>query len=390
MSYVLDIHLMVSRFKLLDCSPGYRNKCEFSIGKSDAGEIECGFVRRITDDGYGRIVASCDDVPLVSMAMKKLCKAMRDCVRGSKFEIFERGKGWQKGYWRMVMVRQSTADELLVMVQTATLDEDQTQRLSADLITALTQAEVKVVSIYLQFNNEVSDAARPGAPLKLIHGSAQLRMELLGLSFHIGPLSFYQANSSTCALLYQRALEWLRPEKDVAVLDVCCGVGTIGLCASRCCRKVIGIELIPEAVESAKANAALNKVDNTEWVVGKAEDVLPEVLQGLDPSLEVCAIVDPPRPGLHTSVLRALRACSQLSRIVYVSCNPDSLVEDVVKLTMPSESDADPFVPLRAVAVDMFPHTLHCEMILLLERNSKVKDPRKAVQQTGPVLLHSG
>lgn len=372
---------------------GYRNKCEFSIGRSEEGDIECGFVRRITDDGYGRIVASCEEVPLVPVAMKKLCKALRDCVRASAFSIFERGKGWQQGYWRMVMVRQSTAEELLVMVQTAKLEDAQREALAAEVIAALTKAElqINVVSIYLQFNDEISDAARPGAPLMHIHGDAQLRMQLLGLSFNIGPLSFYQANSSTCALLYERALEWLRPQNDVAVLDVCCGVGTIGLCASRRCRRVIGIELIPEAVEAAKANAALNKVENTEWIVGKAEDVLPQVLRGLDPSLEVCAVVDPPRPGLHFSVLRALRGCPQLSRIVYVSCNPDSLVEDVVKLTMPSESDEDPFIPLRAVAVDMFPHTVHCEMILLLERSSKVEDPRKeAPSAAGPAAESEG
>ncbi|CAE7603182.1 TRMT2A [Symbiodinium sp. CCMP2592] len=208
--------------------------------------------------------------PLVPVAMKKLCKALRDCVRASAFSIFERGKGWQRGYWRMVMVRQSTAEELLVMVQTAKLEDAQREALAAEVIAALTKAElqINVVSIYLQFNDEISDAARPGAPLMHIHGDAQLRMQLLGLSFNIGPLSFYQANSSTCALLYERALEWLRPENDVAVLDVCCGVGTIGLCASRRCRRVIGIELIPEAVEAAKANAALNKVDNTEWIAG--------------------------------------------------------------------------------------------------------------------------
>ncbi|CAE7651832.1 TRMT2A, partial [Symbiodinium sp. CCMP2456] len=208
--------------------------------------------------------------PLVPVAMKKLCKALRDCVRASAFSIFERGKGWQQGYWRMVMVRQSTAEELLVMVQTAKLEDAQREALAAEVIAALTKAElqINVVSIYLQFNDEISDAARPGAPLMHIHGDAQLRMQLLGLSFNIGPLSFYQANSTTCALLYERALEWLKPQNDVAVLDVCCGVGTIGLCASRRCRRVIGIELIPEAVEAAKANAELNKVENTEWIAG--------------------------------------------------------------------------------------------------------------------------
>lgn len=361
-----------------DSLEGYRNKCEFSIGWDANGEVECGFVQRITDDGFGRLVASCEEVPLVPQVMKRLCQAVRDCARTSKFAIYKRGKGWKSGFWRLVMARFS-GSELLVMVQTATATGEEKEQLCAEIRAALTQEslQLNVVSIYLQFNDEVSDAARPTAPLELIYGQSQLRMKLLGLAFDIGPLSFYQANSITCELLYGRALEWLQPKEEVAVLDVCCGVGTIGLCASQKCRKVIGIELVPEAVESAKANAALNEIHNTEWTVGKAEDVLPKLLEEMDPSLQVSAVVDPPRPGLHHVVLRALRSCSQLSRIVYVSCNPDSLVEDVVKLTMPSENDEDPFVPVRAVAVDMFPHTLHCEMILLLERMSQVKDPRK-------------
>ncbi|CAK9021229.1 unnamed protein product [Durusdinium trenchii] len=354
---------------------GYRNKCEFSIGFDSSGQVECGMVLRITDDGFGRVVASCDEVPFVPQEMKRLCKALRDCARSSKFPVFERGRGWQRGFWRLVMARFS-GTELLVMVQTATVSGEEKEELVSEI---KDQVSLPVVSVYLQFNDEVSDAARPGAVLELIYGQPQLRMQLLGLSFDIGPLSFYQANSATCALLYGRALEWLQPEEEVTVLDVCCGVGTIGLCASRRCRKVIGIELVPEAVESAKANAALNQIENTEWMVGKAEDILPKLLQELDPNMRTSAVVDPPRPGLHSTVLRALRSCSQLSRIVYVSCNPDSLVEDVIKLTMPSENDEDPFIPVRAVAVDMFPHTLHCEMILLLERSSKVKDPRKHI-----------
>eukprot|EP00931_Biecheleriopsis_adriatica_P102850 TRINITY_DN77761_c0_g1_i1.p1 TRINITY_DN77761_c0_g1~~TRINITY_DN77761_c0_g1_i1.p1 ORF type:complete len:612 (-),score=140.77 TRINITY_DN77761_c0_g1_i1:21-1622(-) len=356
---------------------GYRNKCEFSIAKNEAGDSEVGFVLRVTDEGYGRIVTSPDTVPIVPNVMKQLCNVVRDCVRASSLGVFERGKGWQRGAWRMLMARLSSSGEMLVMVQTATLGDDDKEALSKQLVDAIVAAQLKVVSIYLQFNNDPSDASKPGAPLFLIHGQEQLRMNLLGLKFDIGPLSFYQANNATCELLYGRALDWLRPDREVAMLDICCGVGTIGLCASQRCKTVVGVELIAEAVESAKANAALNGVQNTSWKVGRAEDVLPQVLSELDPSLEVCAVVDPPRPGLHWSVLRALRSCTQLSRIVYVSCNPESLVEDVVKLTLPQENDEYPFVPLRAVAVDMFPHTLHCEMILLLERTSKVEDPRK-------------
>jgi len=181
----------------------------------------------------------------------------------------------------------------------------------------------------------------------------------------------------TCELLYTRAHEWLCANKSAVVLDVCCGVGTIGLCMARRCRQVIGLELVPEAVISAQQNAELNDLKNASFHVGKAEDVLPGVLAGLGADVdEICAIVDPPRPGLHPQVLLALRACKRLTRVVYISCNPDSLVDDVVRLTTPSDTDDDPLVPIRAVAVDMFPHTVHCEMILCLERSSRVADPR--------------
>jgi len=263
-------------------------------------------------------------------------------------------------------------------VQTATFPEDKREELTRPLIDALLAADLGVTSVFLQLNDAASDAAQPGAPLLHVHGSERLEMPLLGLRFEIGPLSFFQTNPVTCELLYERALSWLCPDIKALVLDVCCGVGTIGLCVARRCQKVVGIELVPEAAESARQNAALNGIKNADFHAGKAEDVLPAILddelRALGDDCEVCAIVDPPRPGLHRDVLQALRDCKQLSRIVYISCNPDSLADDVVKLTAVRDGE-DPFVPVRAVAVDMFPHTVHVEMVLLLERASRAPKP---------------
>lgn len=273
------------------------------------------------------------------------------------------------------MARTAPTGELLVMIQVASLanDEEQ-QQLVKSVIDALSAADLNVVSIYLQINDTSTDAARPDAPLLCIHGKPRLEMTLLGLKFELGPLSFFQANSATCVLLYEKALEWLRPEGAV-VLDVCCGVGTIGLCAAKRCKRVIGLELIPEAVESAKQNAALNGIENVSFRVGKAEETLPQLLSELGDEANICAVVDPPRPGLHKTVLESLRRCERVSRLVYVSCNPETLADDVVRLCMPREG-VDPYVPMRAVAVDMFPHTLHSEMIVVLERSSTVPDLR--------------
>lgn len=290
-----------------------------------------------------------------------------------------RRRGQKSGVWRLVMARLATTGDMMVMVQIARLDAEQQEKLVKALIAELTRAAPHVLSVYLQLNDGVSDAAGPDAQLVHIHGRKHLEMPLLGLRFDLGPMSFFQTNSVTVAALYERAISWAEPAGKL-VLDICCGVGTIGLCAARHCRKVVGIELVEEAVESAKQNAALNDIGNASFHAGKAEHVLPQLLreelQNAGADCEVCAVVDPPRAGLHKDVLQALRECSQLSRIVYISCNPESLAEDVVKLCTPRDGE-DALVPVRAVAVDMFPHTLHCEMVLLLERESKVSDPRK-------------
>lgn len=390
---------------------GYRNKCEFTVGRGtqggsagkqtsstakasgaktgagESGEVgsaatgfcqkqaEVGFVLKVIGNG-DQLVACCDEVPLVPPQMKRLCSVLRDCVRSSRFSVFDRRTHVKIGVWRLFMARLSPAGEMLLLVQTTTLEEQDQQEISKLITDALESAKIGVVSIYLQFNDEVTDAARPDAKLIHIYGKPRLTMHLLGLNFEIGPLSFFQANTVTCAALYEKALEWLQPAGAV-VLDICCGVGTIGLCTAARCLKVIGIELVPEAVQSAERNSIVNGITNAHFRVGKAEDVLPQVLSELGPDCEVCAVVDPPRPGIHRDVATALRNCTRLSRIVYISCNPESLADDVVRLTVPQE-DEDCFVPVRAVAVDMFPHTLHCEMILLLERATKVKDPRTA------------
>jgi len=355
---------------------GYRNKCEFTIGRKEDGSLDCGYVLRVLADG-AQVVDSVDDTPHTPAQMKRLCSVVRELVRSSPFPPYDRSRDGRTGVWRLVMARLAPTGEMLVMVQVASPpDAEGEAQVVRSIIEALMVEELKVVSLYLQINDTPTDAARPDAPLKLIHGAEKLVMPLLGLRFEIGPLSFFQANSSTCAALYKRALDWLQIQDESIVFDVCCGVGSIGLCAARRCKRVIGLELIAEAVKSAEQNAALNDIKNAEFHVGRAEETLPDLLRNLNDTADVCAIVDPPRPGLHNTVLQALKSCTKLSRLVYVSCNPDTLVEDVAKLAMPREGSVEPFVPVCAVAVDMFPHTLHCEMIMLLARQSKLEEVR--------------
>jgi tRNA/tmRNA/rRNA uracil-C5-methylase (TrmA/RlmC/RlmD family) len=134
--------------------------------------------------------------------------------------------------------------------------------------------------------------------------------------------------------------------------------------------RVVGIDIIASAIEDAKINADLNQINNAVYVCGKAEDVLNKALDDHAQTDDLVAIVDPPRGGLHPDVIRTLRKCERLKRVVYVSCNPKSLKDNLARFVQPPSKrySGTPFIAMKAIPVDMFPHTDHCEMIMLLER----------------------
>jgi tRNA/tmRNA/rRNA uracil-C5-methylase (TrmA/RlmC/RlmD family) len=196
-------------------------------------------------------------------------------------------------------------------------------------------------------------------------------------------------NTAAATTLYQLAGDWAACGGRTLLFDVCCGTGTIGLTLASRVGKVVGVDIVETAIKDAAANAARLGVTNAEFVCGKAEVVLPGLLRAYDAKVgaaadegegekseerfeNIVAIVDPPRAGLHKHVLSALRAAKGLRRLVYVSCNPESLAENAVVLCAPVDSRSPhaprPFHPVKAMAVDLFPHTKHCEAVMLFER----------------------
>ena len=254
---------------------------------------------------------------------------------------------------------------------------------------------------------------------------------LCGLRFRVSPSSFFQVNSGAAALLYRLALDWagLKQKKEEkekieegaekeaeggekqrsadeepetaedeidddgsVFLDVCCGTGTIGICAAAAgAHRVVGVDVVEAAIRDAEANAIANGLSvfssssstlpssssskaapSCRFVAAKAEDVMASLLAeeeaaGKDRKSRFVAVVDPPRAGLHAKVRSALRGCAAVSRIVYVSCNPDTLASDCISLCTRG-GNGRAFRPVRAVAADLFPMTSHCEAVVLLER----------------------
>ena len=173
-----------------------------------------------------------------------------------------------------------------------------------------------------------------------------------------------------CTLL--RTLVSATPQ--TILLDVCCGTGTLGLSLASSVKRLVGIEMCAPAVQDARANAARNGLKNAEFRAAKAEVATRSILERLtdEEKRHLVAIVDPPRAGLQAEVLKALRACTPLTKLIFVACHAPSFVNNAVLLCRPTSTSfpGAPFAPTKAYALDLFPHTPHCELIVVLERES--------------------
>ena len=182
------------------------------------------------------------------------------------------------------------------------------------------------------------------------------------VKYQISPLSFYQVNPVQTVKLYQTALEYARLDGNETVWDLYCGIGTISLFLAQKAKQVYGVEIVPAAIEDAKKNAALNKIENAEFYVGKAEEVLPEKYEKDGVYADVI-VVDPPRKGCDETLLSTMLQMNP-KRIVYVSCDSATLARDLKIL-------CEENYQLEKVAVcDMFPSSVHVETCVLLQRRT--------------------
>ncbi|MEE6504362.1 hypothetical protein FKM82_005158 [Ascaphus truei] len=199
-----------------------------------------------------------------------------------------------------------------------------------------------------------------------------------------------QVNTLAAEVLYSAIADWAQLNQDSTVLDVCCGTGTIGISLAKKVKKVVGIELCQEAVEDAKANAQINNLNNVEFRCGKAEDIFPALINSFTSQSPV-AIVDPPRAGLHSKVVIAIRRAEHLKRLIYVSCNPKAAMSNFIDLCRAPSNRVRgrAFRPIRAMAVDLFPQTPHCEMLILFERVEYTDKTSEAATIPEPTSEHS-
>ncbi|MCE5235231.1 MAG: 23S rRNA (uracil(1939)-C(5))-methyltransferase RlmD, partial [Eubacteriales bacterium] len=312
----------------------YRNKGSFPFAVVD-GKTETGFFAP-----RSHRVVPLESCPIERKGAIAVALAVRAWAREYAVPVYD--EETHKGILRHAMARIASDEGVMAAVVTnAALPRER------ELISTLKERVPGLKSVIHNINPARTNAIL-GRTFKTLWGAARIDHPLCGLTFEVSAASFLQVNTEQTERLYQTVLAYLAPRGDETVADVYCGIGTISLLLAKSAKRVIGIENVPEAVEDAKRNAALNCIENAEFLCGDAEAVLPKLVK--DGARLSAAVVDPPRKGCDEAALRAI-AGAGVSRLIYVSCNPATLARDCKFL-------AGLGYAIKAVQpVDMFPQT---------------------------------
>ena len=321
----------------------YRNKAQYPVSKDGA----VGFYRARTHE-----VIECEHCLLVKPEADAAAEALREYMQSCRVAGYDEKTG--RGLVRHLYVRSNAAGESLVCVL---VNGDKLPK-EDRLVTLLRDACPKCTGIVLGTNTKKGNVIL-GDRYRTLWGSDRLEDTLCGKTFRLSVPSFYQVNRIQAERLYAKAIEFAGLTGQETVLDLYCGAGTITLALSDHAKKVLGAEIVPEAIDDARENAARNGVKNTEFFCGGASDVAKKLArENLRPDV---ITVDPPRKGLAADVVESI-AEMQPQRVVYVSCDSATMARDVKRL-----ADLG-YTAQRACAVDMFPRADHVETVVLLSK----------------------
>jgi len=344
----------------------YRNKAQYPVGEDKDGNIVMGFYA-----GHTHSIIACpdDDCMLGHRDNAFILNAVKEWMK--EYRVRAYNENIHKGTVRHVLVRTGYhTDEVMVCLVTKKM----LRKEAADgLVKAIQKLKLNVASLVVNINKEDTNVIL-GKECITLYGRPYIEDYIGDIKFQISPLSFYQVNPKQTEVLYNKALEFAGLKGNESVWDMYCGIGTISLFLAKKAGKVYGVEIVPQAIEDAKNNAKINNIDNAEFFVGKAEEVVPAFYKKqtgvqsdndstdskeYDMTRPDVVVVDPPRKGCDKKLLDTIVSMTP-DRIVYVSCDSATLARDL-KLLVEYGYKVEKVQP-----VDQFGNTVHVETVVLL------------------------
>ena len=338
----------------------YRNKAQYPVGYDKEGNLVAGFYA-----GRTHSIIPCMHCAIQHPCNEKILKTILDFMKEYHISAYQEEE--HTGLVRHILTRvgKSTGEVMICLVINGNTLPCQEILVEGLQNAFAEEKELTLKSISLCPNTQKTNRIL-GDRVQVVFGQAYIEDFIGNIRFQISPLSFYQVNPEQTVKLYETALEYADLQGGEVVWDLYCGIGTISLFLAQKAAKVCGVEIVPQAIEDARKNAALNGFTNTEFFLGAAEDVVPEQYEKSGGALRADVVtLDPPRKGCDEKLLRTVVQMAP-KRIVYVSCDPATLARDLKYLC------GEGYELKRVRACDMFGNSGHVETVCLLSRKASV------------------
>lgn len=332
-------------------SSGYRNKMEFSFGDEyKDGPLALGMHKR----GSFHDIVNVMDCQIIDEDYRRILDCTLNYARETGLPYYHRMK--HTGYFRHLLVRKAVKTKEILVDLVTTGEETPTLKDWADRLLSL-PLDGKIAGLLHTRNDSVADIVKDEGT-EILYGQDYFYEELLGLRFKITSFSFFQTNSLGAEVLYGMAREYIGDTKDKVIFDLYSGTGTIAQILAPVAKRVVGVEIVEEAVAAARENAGLNRLSNCSFWAGDVLKVIDELKEMPD-----LIVLDPPRDGVNPKALERITDFGA-ERIVYIACKPTSLVRDLEML------QGRGYEVERVGGVDLFPGTYHVETIVLIQKKT--------------------
>ena len=333
----------------MDNPYNYRNKLQYPVGRDKNEMPVMGVFANRTHE-----IIPVESCLIQNKEAEKVAKEIFKFIKENNISIYD--EKTRSGAIRHIIVKIGVkTNEIMCII----VSNDESFNMEKELVRDITSKFSNVKTIIKNVNNKNTNVILGDRDV-VLYGNGFIFDKLGDYTFKISAKSFYQTNPTQTEILYNKAIEFAKLNKEDVLCDLYCGIGTIGIFASDKVKKVYGIEIVEEAVEAAKENAKINNVGNIEFIAGDVEKAFKELVE--EHHVEPTAIiVDPPRRGLDTTTINKMLEL-EVGKLVYVSCNPATMVRDMKMLE-------EKYVIEKIQPVDMFPYTSHVECVAVLKLN---------------------